>query len=175
VEYGDLEKVAGMTALYLLASEYRDAARQLADLDLDPQTVSDTLESMSGELEVKAQAVAHMVRSIEADAAAITQWAKDAQERARSVQARADRLREYLSTNLAAAGIQRVEGPGITLSWRKSSAVIIDEPGLIPAEYMRQPEPPPPAPDKKAIGAKLAQGHDVPGAHIETRNNLQIR
>jgi hypothetical protein len=164
-----------MTALYLLASEYRDAARQLADLDLDPQTVSDTLESMSGELEVKAQAVAHMVRSIEADAAAITQWAKDAQERARSVQARADRLREYLSTNLAAAGIQRVEGPGITLSWRKSSAVVIDEPGLIPFELMLRPKPPPPAPDKVRIADVIKHGDVVPGAHIETRQSLQIK
>jgi hypothetical protein len=164
-----------MTALYLLASEYRAAAEQLADLDMPPEVVRDTLEGMSGELEVKAQAVGHMVRSIEASAAAMKQWAQDATERARSAQARADSLREYLSTNLQACGIQKVEGPGISLSFRKSSAVVIDEPGLVPAEYMRQPEPPPPAPDKKAIGAKLAQGQVVPGAHIETRMNLQLK
>lgn len=37
-----------MTALYLIAAEYRNAAEQLANLDLDPQTVADTLEGMSG-------------------------------------------------------------------------------------------------------------------------------
>jgi hypothetical protein len=164
-----------MTALYLLASEYRAAAEQLADLDLPPEVVRDTLEGMSGELEVKAQAVGHMVRSIESSAAAMKQWAQDATERAKSAQARADSLREYLSTNLQACGIQKVEGPGISLSFRKSSAVVIDEPGLVPAEYMRQPEPPPPSPDKKALGDALKAGEVVPGAHLETRLNLQLK
>jgi hypothetical protein len=164
-----------MTALYLLASEYRAAAEQLADLDLPPAVVRDTLEGMSGELEVKAQAVGHMVRSIESSAAAMKQWAQDATERARSAKARADSLREYLSTNLQACGIQKVEGPGISLSFRKSQAVVIDEPGLIPAEYMRQPEPPPAEPDKKAIGDALKAGAAVPGVHIETRLNLQLK
>lgn len=164
-----------MTALYLLAAEYRDTAAKLADLEMDTQTVSDTLESMAGELEVKAQAVAAMVRSMEADAAAIKQWVSDAQDRAKAVQARADALRDYLANNLQACGIQKVEGPGIVIGWRKSSAVVIDEPGLIPAEYMRRPEPPPPAPDKKAIGDALKAGAAVPGAHIETRQNLQIK
>jgi hypothetical protein len=164
-----------MTALYLIAAEYRTAAEQLANLDLDPQTVADTLDSMSGDLEVKAQAVAAMVRSIEADAAAIKQWASDANDRAKAVQARADSLREYLSTNMQACGITKIEGPGITVSFRKSSAVVIDEPGLIPAGYMRQPEPPPPVADKKAIADALKLGLTVPGAHVETRQNLQIK
>lgn len=164
-----------MTQLYLLAGEYRAAAEQLADLDLPPEVVRDTLESMAGELEVKAQAVGHMVRSIEANASAIQQWAKDAMERARSAQARADALREYLSTNLQACGISKVEGPGISLSFRKSTAVVIDEPGLIPAGFMRVPEPPPPSPDKKALGDALKAGEAVPGAHLETRLNLQIK
>ena len=71
-----------MTSLFAIATEYRSAALKLADLDMDAQTIADTLEGMSGELEVKAQNVAHMVRSIEADAAAVAQWGKDAAARA---------------------------------------------------------------------------------------------
>lgn len=164
-----------MTSLFLIGAEYRDAAERLADLDLPPEVVADTLEGLSGELEVKAQAVGHMIRRLEADAAAIKQWAQTANDRAKAVQARADSLLCYLSANLGACGIQRVEGPGIAISWRRSSAVVIDEPGLIPAEFMRQPEPPPPAPDKRAIGDAIKAGAEVPGAHIETRSNLQIR
>jgi hypothetical protein len=164
-----------MTALILLAQEYRAAAAKLADLEMDEQTVADTLESLAGDVEVKAQAVGHMVRSIEADAAAIKQWAQDAHERAKTAQARADRLREYLSANLQACGIQKVEGPGIALSFRKSTAVCIDEPGLVPESFMRQPEPPPPAPDKRLIADALKAGFDVPGAHLETKQSLQIK
>lgn len=161
--------------LYLLATEYRDAAVKLADLDMPPEVVADTLESLSGDLETKAQSVGHMVRSIEADAAAIKQWAADATERAKAVQARADALRDYLRRNLEACGITKVEGPGIAISFRKSSAVVIDEPGLVPAEFLRYPEPPPPSPDKQAIAAALKSGLEVPGAHIETRQNLVLK
>ncbi len=164
-----------MTALFMIAAEYRDAATKLADLDLPPEVVADTLDSLSGDLEVKAQCVAHMVRKFESDALAIKQWAQTATDRAKAAQARADSLRAYLSEALASCGIQRVEGPGIALSWRKSTEVKIDEPGLIPAEYMRQPDPPPPAPDKRLIGDAIKAGKDVPGAHIATRSNLQIK
>lgn len=161
-----------MTALYLLAGEYRAAAEYLADLDLPPEVVRDTLDGMSGELEAKAQAVGQMVRSIEANAAAMQAWAKQAQDRAKAAQARADSLREYLGSAMQACGIHRIDGPGIALSFRASSAVAIDEPDMIPAEYMRQP---PPVPDKKAIADAIKGGADVPGARIETRQNLQIK
>lgn len=164
-----------MTALYLLAQEYQQAARMLADLDADPQTVADTLEGMAGELEVKAQSIAMMVRAMEADAAAVSQWAKDANARAKAIETRAEALRDYIARNMQACGIQKIEGPGVVLSFRKSTAVVIDEPGLIPAEFMKQPEPPPPAPSKTLIGDALKAGREVPGAHVETRQNLQIK
>lgn len=164
-----------MTSLIVLAQEYRATAAKLEDLDLDEQTVADTLEGMAGELEVKAQAVGFMVRSIEADAAAVKQWAKDAADRAKSLENRAEALRDYLARNMEACGIEKIEGPGIALSFRKSSAVVIDEPGLIPAAYMRTPEPPPPAPDKKLIADAIKDGTKVPGAHIEQRRSLQVK
>lgn len=164
-----------MTALYLLAAEYHDAARKLADLDLPPEVVSDTLEGMAGALEVKAQSVAYMVRSMEADAAAVAQWAKDANARAKAIEQRAEHLRDYLARTLQSCGIQKVQGPGVSMTFRKSSAVVIDEPALIPAEYMRAPEPPPPSPSKTLIGEAIKAGREVPGARIETRFNLQIK
>jgi hypothetical protein len=164
-----------MTALYVLAQDYRAAAAQLANLDLDDQTIADTLESLSGDLEIKAQNVAMMARLFDADAAAVKQWAKDAAERAKAIEARADRLRSYLASNLEAAGIEKVEGPGVSISFRKSSAVVIDGEDLIPAEFMRQKPAPAPEPDKAAIAAAIKAGQEVPGAHIEHRRSLQIK
>ena len=116
-----------------------------------------------------------MVRAMEADAAAVSQWAKDANARAKAIETRAEALRDYIARNMQACGIQKIEGPGVVLSFRKSTAVVIDEPGLIPAEFMKQPEPPPPAPSKTLIGDALKAGREVPGAHVETRQNLQIK
>ncbi len=164
-----------MTTLALIAAQYRADAEKLADLDLDEQTVSDTLEAMSGDLEVKAQSVAHMVRSFEADAAAVAQWAKDATARAKAIEARAEHLREYLAHCLETSGIEKIDGPGIRISWRKSSSVVIDDETQIPLSLMVCPPAPAPRPDKASIASEIKAGRDVPGAHVEYRRRLHVK
>ena len=164
-----------MTALYLIAAEYQQAARQLADLDLDAQTIADTLESIEGDLQSKAQGVASVIRSLYASADACKAWAKQANDRSKAIIARGDALRDYLASNMQACGITKIDGPGIALSFRTSHAVMIDEPEMIPAEYMRHAPPPAPEPDKEAIKAAIKLGEFVLGAHIETRMILQIK
>ena len=164
-----------MTSLYAIAEEYRSACAVLSNLDLDAQTVADTLEGISGDLEAKAQNVAHVIRAIDADAVAVKQWAKDAAERAKALEARSEALRDYLSRSMQACNITKITGPGVALSFRASHSVVIDEPALIPAQFMRQTPPPPPSPDKDAIKAAFKLGAEVPGARIETRTNLQIK
>ena len=44
-----------MTQLYIIAQEYKDAADKLADLDLDAQTIADTLEGLAGDLDGHSQ------------------------------------------------------------------------------------------------------------------------
>lgn len=164
-----------MTALYELVGQYRAAAEKLDDLDLPPEVIADTLESLSGDLEEKAANVAKMYISFDVLATAIKARESELAQRRKAIEARADALMAYLSSNLEAAGIQKVETDELVLSWRKSSAVVIDGADLLPAEFMRTPEPPPAAPDKKAIADAIKSGREVPGAHIEQRRSLQIR
>ena len=62
-----------------------------------------------------------------------------------------------------------------TLSYRKSEATNILDESLIPTQYLKTPEPPAPKPDKPAIKEALKAGIVIPGAEIETRQNLQIK
>ena len=164
-----------MTTLAMIAAQYRADADKLADLELDEQTVADTLEAMAGDLEIKAQSVAHMVRAFEADAAAVSQWAKDAAARAKAIEARADRLRDYLAHCLDSAGIEKIDGPGIRISWRKSSSVVIDDETQIPLSLMVCQPAPAPRPDKASIASEIKSGRYVPGAHVESRRSLQVK
>ena len=52
--------------LYTIADQYLQDLQKLQDMDLDEQTFADTLESLSGDLEVKATNVAMFVRNLEA-------------------------------------------------------------------------------------------------------------
>ena len=165
-----------MTSLYVLADEYRAAAESLADMELDEQAVIDTLESLSGALEVKATNVAMFARNLEATAQAIKDAEAKMAARRKAVEARAERIRGYLWQSMELAGIPKIECPYFKLAVRENPpSVVIESPNLIPAEFMRNPEPPPPEPDKKAIAEALKEGKNVPGAHLERGKRLEIK
>jgi len=165
-----------MTALYELAHDYRNAADKLADLDLDPQTIEDTLESLSGDLEDKATNTAMLIRNLEASAAAIGDAEAQMAARRIALQNRAKRIKDYVLANMMVAGIQKIECPHFRLAVRDNPAAVeVYEPGLIPANFMRQPDPPPPAVDKTAIKEALKAGHDVPGCKLTVGKRLEIK
>ena len=164
-----------MTSLYAIADEYRAACATLSNLDLDAQTIADTLEGLGDELEKKAQSVAHVIRAIEADAEAVKRWAKDADDRAKALYARANTLRSYLSDSMLGCGVTKISGPGVAIAFRASHAVVIENQSLIPTRFMRQAPTPPPSPDKDAIKETCKLGELVPGARLETRQHLQIK
>lgn len=166
-----------LPALYELAGEYRAAAEQLADLDLPPEVVADTLEGLAGDLEQKATNVALFARNLEATAAAIKQAEADMAARRKAIENRAASIRDYLLRNMMACGIQKIESPWFDLAVRQNPAsVVVDDIEQIPAEFMRQPEPPPPAPDKKAIKDAIEkEGREVAGCHLDFGHRLEIK
>ena len=58
-----------MSSLYEISLAYRADVARLADLDLPAEVITDTLDAMSGELEVKAQSVVMYARNLQATAA----------------------------------------------------------------------------------------------------------
>jgi len=165
-----------MTALYELAHAYKDTAEKLADLDLPPEVIEDTLESMSGDLEVKATNTAMLVKNLEASAAAIKEAEAQMAARRKALENRAARIRDYLLANMMVAGFQKIECPYFKLTVRDNPpAVEVYEPGMVPAEFMRQPEPPPPSLDKAAVKEAIKAGREVPGCKLTVAKRLDIK
>lgn len=164
-----------MTSLYTIASEYKAQLAQLADLDLDAQTVADTIEGLQGDVQDKLRAVIAYSLDLDVLAAGAAEAAKRMQERAKMLQSRVDSLRAYALTHMQETGIADVA----TDEWaakvaKKPPSVDITDLALIPPAYMRQPEPPPPAPDKKAIAEALKTGAQVPGCALVQGYRLAI-
>lgn len=165
-----------LPSLYVLAEDYRAAIAQLADLDLPAEVVADTLESMAGDLEVKATNVAMFIRNLESTAEQIKSAEAEMAKRRKAIEHRAEHIREYLKANMQRTGISKIECPYFKLAIRDNPpSVVIDSLGMIPAEFMRQPEPPPPAPDKKAIADAIKAGKEVAGAHLANSQRLEIK
>ena len=164
-----------MTALYQLAIEFRETADKLADLDLPPEVVADTLESIGGDLELKAQNVALFTRNLEATAAAIKQAESDMAARRKAIERRVQGLKDYLLHAMQATGIKKIEGPYLRIGVRDNpEAVEVFDAAQVPAEFMRQPEPPPAAPDKTAIKAAIKAGVEVAGCKLTRSQRLDI-
>lgn len=164
------------TSLYALSDEYVAVAERLADLELDEQTIADTLEGMSGALEAKATNVAMFVRNLEAGADAIKEAEGHMAARRKAIENRAGRIRQYLLDNMERTGISKIECPYFKIAVRDNPpAVVIDAESQIPAQYMKTPPPPPPAIDKKAIAEAIKGGAEVPGAHLARGKRLEIK
>lgn len=165
-----------MTSLYEIARVYHDQALALQDLDLPPEVIADTLESLSGDLTVKAENVIAMARNMEALAASIKEAEAAMSARRKALENRAARLRDYLLSQLQVAGIQKVESPYFRISVRENPAAVeVFDALQVPAAFMRQPEPPPAAPDKASIKAALSAGQDVPGCKLTRGVRLEVR
>lgn len=165
-----------MTSLYTISSEYRAQLAQLADLELDPQTVADTIEGLQGDVEAKLRAVIAYSLDLDVLAAGAADAAKRMNERAKTLSLRVDALRAYALRHMQETGIGQVstEEFGAKVAKRPPSVNVLDF-SLIPAAYMRQPEPQPPTPDKGAIAAALKTGASVPGCELVHGFRLAIK
>lgn len=162
-------------ALYQLAAEFRQAAERLADLDLPPEVVADTLESISGDLDMKAQNVAMFAANLEATAKSIKQAEQDMKKRREAIEKRALSLRAYMLRCMLDAGVRKIEGPYLRIAIRDNPAAVdVFDAEQLPAVFMRQPPPPATEPDKAAIKEALKAGLDVPGARLSISQRLDI-
>ncbi len=164
-----------LPSLYEISATYRQALEKLGDLDLDDQTITDTLAGLTGDLQVKSQNVAAFCLHLEAMTEAIKQAEAKMAHRRQVLANRAEGIRQYLQSCMETAGIQKIECPEFKLQIKKKPPkVVIDDESSLPPEFLRIPELPPPAPDKKAIGDKLKSGIIIPGAHLEQGTRLDI-
>lgn len=162
--------------LYNIADQYLSDLQKLQDMEIDEQTFSDTLEGLSGELEVKATNVAMFVRNLEASAEAIKAAEKQMADRRKALEAKADRIRQYLLDNMTRTGITKIDCPYFVLSVRKNPpAVEVLNQDMIPDEYFDIPEPPAPTLNKNRLKEDLKAGVVVEGAKLTAGQSLSIK
>ena len=169
-----------MTALYVITNEYLALAEKLAGLDLDAQTIADTIEAsgLSDDLATKAQGIMHIAR----DSVKYSDLIDLEIDRLRALKVSGEKvaagLHKYLLENMERAGIQKITCPLFSISIRKNPpAVEILDTLSLPDQYWRIPTPKPPerAPDKAMIKSDLLAGVDVLGARMVQGQRLEIK
>lgn len=162
--------------LYAIADQYLADIEKLQDMELDEQTLTDTLEGLSGELEVKATNVGMFIRNLESSAEQIKMAEKQMADRRKALEARAERVKQYLKENMIRTGISKIESPYFTLSIRNNpEAVEVINQDMIPPEYFNVPPPPPATLDKIAVKKAIQSGVEVDGVRLTRSQSLQIK
>ena len=164
-----------MTALFILAQEHRALSDKLHDLDLDDQTILDTLEGESTEIVEKSKAVAAVFRNLESDAKQIKEAEQQLADRRKAIEKRAESLKNYLKANMEIAGIHKIECPWFVISIAQNpEAVTVEDESLIPRDYFKE-IPASFVLDKNLLKSAIKDGFDVPGARLTRGTNLRIK
>ncbi len=158
-----------MTKLYELSGEYA----RLQALAEDGEDVESALVELGGELSAKCEGIARVLASMDGGEEAIDAELKRLKARKAAATNARERLRDYLRTNMAACGIERIKTPLFTISVRQSPPrVEVDDEGAVPAEFTRTTT----SVDKAAVLAAFKRdGEMVPGTRIEHGTTLTIK
>ncbi|WP_283685178.1 siphovirus Gp157 family protein [Parablautia sp. Marseille-Q6255] len=166
----------GNISLYELTEQYDAVLNMLYDGETDEQTIMDTLESIEGEIEDKADNYAKLIRIMQTDAELLKKEEDRLAARRRSLENRSGQLKQNLQANLEFIGKTKFKTALFSFSVATNGGLqpltITDNIGDIPGKYLI---PQPPVPDKDAIRNLLAE-KDVEWAHLEPRGkSLRIR
>jgi hypothetical protein len=165
-----------MTALYAIAEQYRAQLDALAELDLDAQTIADTVESIQGDLHDKLRAVIAFGLSKRGEQEMQAAAAKRMAERAASTGKLSEGLLAYALTHMQGTCTPEIATPEWSAKVAKTPAAVkIAEGAVIPPQYMRYPPLPEPVPDKKALGEALKAGAVLDGVTLQSGYRLSIK
>lgn len=157
--------------------EIADDVRALMESGFDEETgemLPELVQALAA-FEGKGAAVAAYVLNIESEAEAIAQAAKRITARKRTLDARAEHMRDYLRYNMGLAGIMRIDAAdhsfSVTLAPGRDESLVVDDAATFPDSLTRIKR----EPDKAAIKAAIKAGEPVAGARLVLRDRLTIR
>ncbi len=162
-----------MSSLYQLTDAYQELLSMALDPDVDPEALADTMEAIDGEIEVKADGYAKVMKELKAIADARKAEAKRLLDGAKSVEANIDRMKSALMTAMKLTGKTKFKtelfGYGIQ---KNPPALKIDMPDRVPEEFLIPQEP---KVDSAAIKKELKEGVVYDWCHLEQSESLRIR
>lgn len=167
-----------MSSLYLIDNEIREllengfnmACVDLETGEIDEVKAQEYLEALQIERAVKIENIALYIKNLESDATEIKAEEKNLKARRETKERKAQRLREYLTNSLNGS---KFETARVALAFRSSKQVIIDNLDTIDKAYIKEEVKI--TADKTAIKKAIDNGETVNGAHIEEKQNLQIK
>ena len=165
-----------MATIYELKSGYIELLMMAEDGEVDEQTLEDTMESLEGEIEDKADGCAMVLKELDMKADALKKEIERLQERKKSIENRADWIKKNLQELMVLADKPKFKTALFTFSIAKNPAAVrldTEDTSIIPERFLKYVEP---SIDKTAMKEAIKNGEDLTGiAHLEQTESLRIK
>ena len=161
-------------SLFKMADEFIDLAKLLVDeSDMPNEIINEILDAQSGEFTEKAWNVAAMVLQFDAEADMVRTAEKRMSARRKTLESRADWLRDYLLVQLIRTGTNELSSAEFVVRvCDNPPRTIIDDEDAIPDDYKEEETV---ISIKKAeLRSAMLDGEIIPGAHLEKGKRLKF-
>ncbi|WP_353457598.1 siphovirus Gp157 family protein [Staphylococcus coagulans] len=161
-----------MTNIFEINEKYLEVL-EMANQDVDPQIIEDTLESIESELHEKIDNTIGLKRSVDGDIDVIDKEIKRLQGLKKQKQNLSERLKEILRYTLEQRNLQGYRTPTNHIYKRKNApSVYVTNESLLDKSYFIQQEP---KLNKKQIKEDIKAGIEVAGAELRDSESLVIK
>ena len=160
-----------MASLYELKGQYLELLSMMEE-GADEEVIKDTLESLEGEIEVKADNYARIIRQLESDTNGLKTEIERMTDRKRVLENHISYLKNNLQDAMILTGKEKFKTDLFSFGIQANPAsVIIDDPTSIPSQFLIPQEP---KVDKKSI-KEFLKDNDANWCHLEQSRGLRIR
>lgn len=165
-----------MPTMYDLTADYMAVLDMATNPDIDPQAIADTLESITAEIEVKAENTAIILKELEAEAAKIKAEEQRLKDRRTSIENNAKTIKQRLFDAMKLTGKEKFKTTLFSFSIANNGGkipVIVDvDCSALPDDLVTITE----KPNLDAIAAYIEQNPESKLAHFGERGeSLRIK
>lgn len=164
-----------MSSLYELTADWLTLYNMIDDPeDWDEDTLIDTLEGIDGEIEIKAEGYAKVIKNLAAEAEALKAEEERLYKRRKVKENAISRMKASLQASMEATGKTKFKTELFSFNIQANApALVLDvmEPTDVPKAYRKVTVDF----DKTAIKDALKEGKKLKFAHLEQGSSLRIR
>lgn len=162
-----------MATMYELTSDYLEVLELASNPEIDPQAITDTLEAINAEIEIKAENTAKVMRELEGMAAALKAEEQRMNARRKSIENNVERIKAGLYNAMKATNKTKFRTDLFSFNIQKNPAkLVIDDESKIPKKYF---VPQPAKLDTAKLRDDLKAGAVRKYAHLEQGESLRIK
>lgn len=154
-----------------MANLYEIDAQIMECVDFETGEIIDVerLEALQMEFDSKVEGIALWIKSLVAEAKMVKEEKDNLAARQKACENKAESLKKYLASAL---GGEKFKTSKVSISYRKSKSVEVEDISLLDDDYLKFKEP---EADKTKIKKALEGGISLEGVSLVEKNNIQIK